>query len=142
MNALIAIFSALAFASLDACMTPSRGQGQPDDLVALSSQTFSAFRCSLLASDEKDSARVFAIGIATGRRLLESWNRLTDDEQKAISKKIILLWTWSQGPTADFVLGSVYEQIRADVRKLYDLHEEVEGRLDQAYFEENCRLLK
>jgi hypothetical protein len=122
-------------------MTSSRVHAQSDELVLLSTHTFSAFRCSLLASEEKVSARLFGIGVETGRRFLEAWSKLTEKEQKAASDKILLLWRWSQGPTTDFVLGSVYEQIRADVRKLYDLHEDVEGRLDQAYFEETCRRL-
>jgi hypothetical protein len=140
----ITSFSALAAViSLVTWIGNASAEARTEELVRLSRLTVSAFRCSLLTDIDKESARLFMIGLTAGRGFLEGWNKLDDDERKVASEEILLLWRWSKGPTADFILGSVFDQQRSDLRRLYDIHEEIwQGRLERAYRDENCERVR
>ena len=120
-------------------------QSNVDEEIRLSKLTVSAFECSIVAPDQKESQRLFDIGFAAGQKFLDGLSNFTNEEAKRLKENIAVLWIGKgvPGRTHDFVLGQVYSEIEAytykdvlDDRKSWALKEE------QTFAHKNCALIR
>jgi hypothetical protein len=77
---------------------------QGDDLVRLSKLSLSAFECSVVATDKKEEARLFEVGLTSGRKFLEGMNRLEPAELQKVEREVALIWLSKDSPSKDFLL--------------------------------------
>ncbi len=120
-------------------------QSNVDEEIRLSKLAVSAFECSIVAPDQKESQRLFGIGFAAGHQFLDGLSNFTNDEEKRIKENIAGLWIGKgvAGRTHDFVLGQVYSEIEAytynefsDYQKSWALKEE------QMFAHKSCALIR
>ena len=98
-------------------LAPQNGkaEAQGDDLVRLSKLSISAFECSVVATDKKEDARLFEVGLTAGRTFLDGINRLEPAERQKVEREVALIWLSKDSPSNDFVLGEVYQFVRERV---------------------------
>ena len=81
-----------------------------DYYVKLSFLSPKAFECSVLASNETEQARLFAVGLDSGRKFIQ-FRKNNPEGFTAIESSIPMLWIAStrlSGVSDDLVLGQVY----------------------------------
>jgi hypothetical protein len=99
--------------------------------------------CAHFAKDGQEAQRLADVGIAAGRQFLAALPKMSDDERKAASPGIALLWRGVGGPSVDFQLGEVWKEIETsayqslgDDTKLWD------NTKITKYSQKNCALIR
>jgi hypothetical protein len=122
-------------------------KGAPEELVQLSRLTMSAIECSILATDNNEAQRLGDIGVKTGKEFLSNmrvyYDKLTVDEKKHVNNNVAILWHGVSGPSDDFVMGRVWQELEHIVYKrlgdnttLWDVNRNSE------FAAKNCSLIK
>lgn len=118
-----------------------------DEYVRKSYLVQSAFECIVYAPDDAERLRLTELGLAAGREFLYFLRANGERLGDAFFKQLSIRWRLTPGPTVDFVLGEVYEQISDEA------YEEITGgnalaadavresNRERLYREKNCRLL-
>src|SRR5262249_36822632 len=116
-----------------------------DEIIRLGWVSITAFRCSRMTTDEAEFTRLFNLGMTSGSKFLDGTKNLTDDEQKKLSANTAMYWNFlAGGPSNDFVLGMLYDQIQTDVAKTtYDRDKSEEKiKLDREYRDASCAAIR
>ena len=113
---------------------------------------WSAFACSSLAAklgEIKEQERLFQFGLQQGRKFIEAIQAGQVNEEDLRSEPPMYMLMLLQGPTADFMLGRVYEA--AQDSALHDVVAGTTGEVrDEAsqksiagnkFTKQNCRLI-
>jgi hypothetical protein len=104
--------------------------------------TVSAFQCAVVAPDSKERERLFNMGLKAGRDFA-SRARDRGDLYERVRNDIPWLWTAVEGPSVDFIVGRIYEQLEAGIYKEYDSDK---TRWDMIkgnhYRQRNCALIQ
>lgn len=121
------------------------------EFALMGKETWSAFECSVLAERSKktkEQERLFVFGYEKG---LEFINALKQNKikQKDLKSEVPLYVLWSlEGPTADFMLGRIFEvvvdSILKDVIKTgtqINSNEEQKIISQNKFFKQNCQLI-
>jgi hypothetical protein len=138
------MFVAVSFAPQDV-----KAEIQGDDLVRLSKLSLSVFECSVVATDKKEDARLFEVGLTSGRKFLEGMNRLESAELQKVEREVALIWLSKGSPSKDFVLGEVYQFVRERVFHELDYYQNEGGELailngnkGRMFLQKNCSLIQ
>jgi hypothetical protein len=94
--------------------------GASEDFAKMGRAAWAAFECSSLASvleRPKDQERLFRFGYEQGKEFLNALQagRITAQDLKSIAPSGLLMV--AQGPTADFMLGRVFESAQENALK-------------------------
>jgi hypothetical protein len=102
-----------AVISIGICLFASHAvaQSRVDEAIRLSKLTLSAMECANLAPSEADFQRLFEVGLSSGKKFLDLLSKLSPEESKTASPNLAMLWRGVSGPSTDFVLGRVFEQM-------------------------------
>jgi len=126
-----------------------KAEAQGDDLVRMSKLSISAFECSVVATDKKEDARLFEVGLAAGRKFLDGMNRLEPAERQKVEREVALIWLNKDSPSKDFVLGEVYQFVRERVFHELDYYQNEGGELailnenkGRMFLQKNCSLIQ
>jgi hypothetical protein len=127
----------------------AKAETQSDDLIRLSKLSLSAFECSVVATDKKEDARLFEVGLTAGRKFLDGMNRLEPAKMQEIEREVALIWLNKDNPSNDFVLGEVYQFIRERVFHELDYYQNEGGELailngnkGRMFLQKNCALIQ
>jgi hypothetical protein len=94
--------------------TTAMGQ---EEKARLAQRMYSFFHCSslaLLAGNDKEANRLFALGINDGRAFLAAVEKRQITQEQMSEHVPVGITLKMKGPSADFILGRVYESIRND----------------------------
>lgn len=94
--------------------------GESEDFAKMGRAAWAAFECSSLASvleKPKDQERLFRFGYEQGKEFLNAVQagRITAQDLRSIAPSGLLMV--AQGPTADFILGRVFESAQENALK-------------------------
>ncbi len=108
--------------------------------------TLSAFECAVVSPNDKETERLFTIGLKAGRDFVQFVRSNPDLSLKTIMPKVPILWSMTSGPTADFIIGRIYEErmneVMDEIYKKYPLDEELRKMKKQDIYQtKNCALL-
>ncbi|MEQ6342937.1 MAG: hypothetical protein M3A44_15160 [Gammaproteobacteria bacterium] len=100
--------------------SPALIAAESTDFAKKGRATWAAFECSSLASvleRPKDQERLFRFGYEQGKEFLHALQggRITAEDLKSIAPSGLLMV--AQGPTADFILGRVFESAQENALK-------------------------
>ncbi len=100
--------------------SPALLASESTDFAKMGRATWAAFECSSLASvldRPKDQERLFRFGYAQGKKFLHALQggRITVEDLQSIAPSGLLMV--AQGPTADFILGRVFESVQENALK-------------------------
>ena len=124
---------------LAACV---HGQSSIDSEVRNSFLSLSAFECSVVAADPKETARLFTLGLNAGRQFLEFVQSNKDVYDKMLTPKIAILWNMTSGPSPDFILGQIYADRTQEMYKDFSSDAEVwNAKKANLYRTKNCALI-
>ena len=99
--------------------------------------------CANLAADDAGSVRLGQIALIAGRRFLDVISEMSDEERKIAGKDISGLWRAVPGPSADFILGRVWQEVEHNVsRSLGDDTSRWEREKARKYSEKNCTIIR
>src|SRR5688572_13333890 len=71
--------------------------------------TLAAFECYAFAKDLKEQERLFTLGYEAGKAFIE---RTTKNMPNVETRnQIALLWLSTGGPTPDFILGQIFNEV-------------------------------
>ena len=135
----IGIVLALSFLSQAA-----NADTQKEELIRLSKLAFSAFECSVEATNENEEARLFDVGLVAGRKFLDGMNDLGRVERDNLVKEVAPMWFYKVNRSTDFVMGEVYQFVR---RFVYD-QIRVDGvdvenaKKEHLYFQGHCASIR
>ena len=114
-------------------------------------KTWSAFECSVLAERSmkiKEQERLFIFGYEKGLKFINAlkYNKI---KQKDLKSEVPLYILWSLGgPTADFMLGRVFEVVTDSILKdviktgtKINSNEEQKIISQNKFFKQNCQLI-
>ena len=106
------------------------GKPTDDELVRMSSLPWDAFRCAVVAPDDKETSRLIRVGLDAGREFLKACAGDAPPKKQrfqAISSKVPLFWTLIayDHQSYDFALGQIYQQAADNVGK--EIYEVVDG---------------
>ena len=107
-NVIRLLLLALAIAS-----GPSQAQ-QTDQSPDPGRLMWAAFVCSTYAEmfdDRIERERLFTLGYAAGRRLLDDWATLPEERRRGIPVGVLLRLA---GPSVDFIIGRIFEGAAED----------------------------
>ena len=87
-----------------------QSQAQPTDQSPDSGRLmWAAFVCSTyaeLSHDQPEQERLFAVGYAAGRRLLDEWATLPEETRSKVPVGVLLRLG---GPSVEFIIGRIFE---------------------------------
>ena len=134
---------AIVLATLVLCPAAvAHAQSKFDAQVKNSFLALSAFECSIVATDPKEIERLFTLGLSAGRQFLQFAQSDRDTHGKALGEKIAVLWHLKPGPTADFILGRIYDDLTREIYKDFTSDERLWNMKKEAlYRTKNCALL-
>jgi hypothetical protein len=133
----------LIWLSLLSAILPAIAETRVEEVVRLSKLTLSAMECANLASNDADSQRLAEVGISAGKKFLEATPKLTQEEQKTAGRDIALLWRGVPGPSMDFILGRVWEQMtEAAYKSLGDDTKQWDREKIVKYSAKNCMVIR
>jgi hypothetical protein len=124
-------------------MSPTFAATKVEDSVRLSKLTISAMECVKFTKDGAEAQRLADIGITAGRQFLALIPTMNDDERRAASPDIALLWRGLWGPSVDFKLGQVWKEIETGAYQ--SLGEDTKQWDDiklLKYSQKNCALIR
>jgi hypothetical protein len=84
-------------------------------MLRSSKLSLSALECSVVATDKKEDARLFEVGLTSGRKFLDEIGRLEPGELQKVEREVALILLSKDSPSKDFVLGEVYQFVRERV---------------------------
>ena len=114
-----------------------------EEAVRLSKLTLSAMECANLATNEGDSQRLSEVGLTAGKKFLDLLPKLTPEELKSAGPNLAILWRGVSGPSTDFVLGRVWEQMAVIAHKsLGDDTSKWDREKVRRYSEKNCMIIR
>jgi hypothetical protein len=104
--------------------------------------TLSAFECAVVSPNEKETERLFTLGLKVGRDFIQFAQANTDLYLKTIKPQVPMLWNWIAGPSPDFILGQIYADREHDVYKEFSLDNELwKIKKQNMYNAKNCVFL-
>ncbi|MGF6528041.1 hypothetical protein [Variovorax sp. PvP013] len=117
------------------------------EFARMGQATWSAFRCSTLAalsSDQKEQDRHFKIGYDNGKRFFAAFDAKKIHPADMESEVPIAIITLMGGPTADFMLGRIFEAAMDSAAKdVLNADRSLQKTLAQSKFaSQSCGLLK
>lgn len=110
---------------LNACHASASAQSSKE-LASLGQTTWSAFECTSWASvmkNEQQTERLFELGLSSGRQFIESVRSGKIKKEDLNSEVPIGLIMLLQGPSTDFILGRIFENVQE-----YSLREVVKSK--------------
>jgi hypothetical protein len=125
------------------CISPTQAATKAEDAVRLSKLTISAMECANFTKDGVEAQRLADIGIAAGKQFLALIPTMSDDERKAASPNIALLWRALWGPSIDFELGQVWKEIETGAyQSLGEDTKQWDNNKLLKYSQKNCALIR
>ncbi len=130
---------------MDSCYALDRGP--PEELIQLSRLTMSAIECSILATNDNEAQRLGEIGVKAGKDFLNYmrlyYDKLTVDEKKHVNNNVAILWHGVPGPSDDFVMGRVWQELEHIVyKRLGDNTTLWDAKRKSEFETKNCSLIK
>ena len=134
------------------CSVTSTVQAEDSkELSMLGKKFYVAFECSILASkggNSNEQERLFLYGYETGKYFIESLEKNKIKKEDFSSNVPMTVSLTLQGPSADFILGRIFEvaleYALKDVYKSGDKHNSQEVQEIKAttkYQNQNCKLI-
>lgn len=121
------------------------------DYTIAARAAWSAFECSSLASksgDAKEQERLFLFGYDQGKKFIAAVQAKKVKEQDVSSEAPLMMLLLLQGPSADFMLGRVFEAAQEsalkDVYKTGEVFHDDEAQKENAktkFWKLNCQLI-
>lgn len=117
------------------------------EFAQMGQATWSAYKCSTLAalgSDQKEQERLFKMGYDNGKRFFAALDAKKLQPADMESEVPIAIITLMGGPTADFMLGRIFEAAIDNAAKdVLNPDRSLQKTLAQSKFaSQNCGLLK
>lgn len=104
--------------------------------------TLSTFECAVVSPDDKETERLFMLGLKAGRDFIEFARANPEIYRTSLSPKVPFLWNMTSGPTPDFILGQIYAGRVHEVYKEFSRDEELwKVKKQNMYHSKNCALL-
>jgi hypothetical protein len=123
--------------------TTASSETHVEDAIKLSQLTLSAMLCANYTDDNKEANRLFDLGIASGKKFIQTWENMSIEERKTASPNISVLWGRVQGFSVDFVLGQVWNEMTKDAyRFLGDDTKQWQYKRSREYADRNCSILR
>lgn len=122
-----------------------------EEYAALSRRSWSAFECSalaLIAGNTNEQRRLFTLGYESGKEFIEAVRAGKVEDHHARQHAPIGMLLKMEGPTADFMLGRIWEAaFKNATKEAYDSYakysnESLRTQIARSEFErQNCALL-
>jgi hypothetical protein len=123
--------------------TTALSETHVEDAIKLSQLTLSAMECANYTDDNKEFNRLFDLSIDSGKKFIQTWNNMSEEERKTASPNIAVVWRAVQGFSVDFVLGQVWNEMSKDAyRRLGDDTKQWQYQRPQEYRNRNCSILR
>lgn len=133
--------SMLLFAMVLWSTSLGNAESTTEPYIKKSFLTLSAFECAVVAPNEKEAERLFALGLKAGREFIAFVQSSSEQDQKTIKSKVAMLW-YQGGPTPDFILGQIYADRQREIYKEFVMHDQLwKLKKDNMYRAKNCSLI-
>ena len=104
--------------------------------------TLSAFECAVVSPNDKETERLFILGLNAGREFIAYAQSHKDSYLKDLRPKVAILWNMTSGPSPDFILGQIYANRADEIYKEYSPDEGLwKMKKQNMYHSKNCALL-